>query len=892
MKKTLLTVLLFALVLALASCGGAQGDTEAFMDGSERVLVVWFAASGNTDAVAGTIAETLEADTFEIVPAEPYTSDDLNWHDRQSRVSREHSDESLRDVELETVTPEGWEDYDTVFLGYPIWWGIAAWPVSSFVAANDFEGKTVVPFCTSTSSGIGESGELLADIAGAGDWLPGTRFREHPSDDTVREWVQGLRLEGETENSQSASALAAVSEGGLVREQILEGADGPVHYSYILPENYYPGQKYPLVMTMPGYGQMWFGEDSSGSNISWNGFQNWADLDEPMIVVSAQLTDWNDKSARQANELAEYFIENFPVDTNRVYAAGYSAGGETMSRAVSMRPDLYAAYLHAASQWDGTYAPLAEQRVAVYIFMGQDDEYYGSQRARDAYAGLTDAYRAAGLTEDEINELIVLNVPDAAWFREKGVTNQHGGGSLIFEDKSVLAWITSHGAPRFRDVPEGSQYAEAVKYVYENGLMNGTGADTFSPGEPLSRAMIVTILHRAEGCPEAPAPAFRDVPAGTWYTEAVGWAAERGIVNGVGNGLFTPEEALTRQQLDLILKRYSGDSSGAWNPQGDATVVTRGEAAQRLMDYFENRETAAKPHLGDLPEAYAYGDWSYDLMNKKLPEPVGNQTVLNTVADPTDIQVLYLWEKDNVPAVTNFTSNMTGYFDDWDFRPYVTAIPVREGVTPKGAVVLMAGGAYQFRGNYTDSLPVADALRELGFVTFIVDYRLRPYNQEEGALDVARAVRWIRKNADVYGFDPDNIAVMGFSAGGIQAGEFLMHYDEDVTGDALDPDYVPDELDKVPAHATACGMIYAFYGRLSVGNMDPDWLREGDLPPTFYCYGTEDPFYRQFEQQYAVLENMGHPVDRLALQNWPHGFGAAGGWVETYADWLENVWNT
>lgn len=75
---------------------------------------------------------------------------------------------------------------------------------------------------------------------------------------------------------------------------------------------------------------------------------------------------------------------------------------------------------------------------------------------------------------------------------------------------------------------------------------------------------------------------------------------------------------------------------------------------------------------------------------------------------------------------------MTGYFDNWDFRPYVTAIPVRTGVQPKGAVVLMAGGAYQFRGNYTDSLPTAAALRELGFQTFIVDYRLSPYTQEEG----------------------------------------------------------------------------------------------------------------------------------------------------------------
>lgn len=126
-------------------------------------------------------------------------------------------------------------------------------------------------------------------------------------------------------------------------------------------------------------------------------------------------------------------------------------------------------------------------------------------------------------------------------------------------------------------------------------------------------------------------------------------------------------------------------------------------------------------------------------------EPEQNDTVLNTDADPDNIQVLYLWEEGNIPAKTKFTKDMTGYFDDWDFRPYVTAIPVRKGVTPKGAVVLMAGGAYQFRGNYTDSLPTAAALREYGFQTFIVDYRLSPYTQEEGALDVARAVRFIRK---------------------------------------------------------------------------------------------------------------------------------------------------
>ena len=144
---------------------------------------------------------------------------------------------------------------------------------------------------------------------------------------------------------------------GFITEQILAGADGDIHYSYYLPEGYDETRNYPLMMTMPGYDMMWFGEQSSGSNLGWTGFRSWTELDEDMIVVSAQLTDWGEKSVRQAIELTEYFIRNFAVDENRVYAAGYSAGGETMSRAISMRPDLYTAYLHGASQWDGTFGP-------------------------------------------------------------------------------------------------------------------------------------------------------------------------------------------------------------------------------------------------------------------------------------------------------------------------------------------------------------------------------------------------------------------------------------------------------------------------------------------------------------------------------------------------------
>ena len=127
------------------------------------------------------------------------------------------------------------------------------------------------------------------------------------------------------------------------------------------------------------------------------------------------------------------------MDKSRVYAARYSAGGETMSQAVSMRPDLYAAYLHGASQWDGEYAPIAQNDVAVDIFMAQGDEYYGPQRAREAYEGLHAAYVEAGWSKEKIDSVLRIQIPDEAWFAERGVTgNYHGGGNVVFEEESIL----------------------------------------------------------------------------------------------------------------------------------------------------------------------------------------------------------------------------------------------------------------------------------------------------------------------------------------------------------------------------------------------------------------------------------------------------------------------
>lgn len=217
MKKLTALLLSVVLVLSLAACGSAnkpassttQPETSAPTEQpttgpsessstapaesepetqpeTGKTLVVYYSASGNTERVAKDIAEAAGADLFEIVPTEVYTSDDLDWTNPDSRVSREHDDESLRDVPLTTTEVPDWDSYDTVFIGYPIWWGIAAWPVDTFVKNNDFTGKTVIPFATSSSSGMGQSGSLLADMAGTGEWQEGQRFSSGVSSDEVQ----------------------------------------------------------------------------------------------------------------------------------------------------------------------------------------------------------------------------------------------------------------------------------------------------------------------------------------------------------------------------------------------------------------------------------------------------------------------------------------------------------------------------------------------------------------------------------------------------------------------------------------------------------------------------------------------------------------------------------
>lgn len=231
MKKILLTILTSFFIFAMTGCGNSQTDSEINSGNSvqnttaesteseettdenydiisesesvtlsefeeessgtgDETLVVYFSATGTTKGIAERIASVTNADLYEIVPAEPYSSDDLDWHDSNSRTSIEMNDLNTRpEIASNTISLDG---YSTVYIGYPIWWGDAPRIMSTFVESYNFDNITVIPFCTSGSSGIGRSGDNLKDLANSGNWLSGDRLDANISESEIQEWINDL----------------------------------------------------------------------------------------------------------------------------------------------------------------------------------------------------------------------------------------------------------------------------------------------------------------------------------------------------------------------------------------------------------------------------------------------------------------------------------------------------------------------------------------------------------------------------------------------------------------------------------------------------------------------------------------------------------------------------
>ena len=264
----------------------------------------------------------------------------------------------------------------------------------------------------------------------------------------------GLRFfwNGQTDtqsaDNQSSSSKAYNVEQGTskYRDFVLDNVlhsetEGDIHYNVYIPKDYDGTESYALFMTLPGYQGLYF--QGVGQNVMTEEFGFMArDYIPKMIIVAPQLNDWQDTSARQTIALTEYFLDTYNIDRSRVYADGYSGGGETMSRVMGMRPDLYTAYLQCSSQWDGNYTEVVKARVPVYFAIGEKDEYYGSEPSRNAYNAIHKLYEQEGLSNSEIDRLLVLDIKPTSYFSSEGISNQHGyGGYLFVRDKNIMGWL-------------------------------------------------------------------------------------------------------------------------------------------------------------------------------------------------------------------------------------------------------------------------------------------------------------------------------------------------------------------------------------------------------------------------------------------------------------------
>lgn len=360
---------------------------------------------------------------------------------------------------------ENLNDYDVIYVGYPIWWFNAPMAIGSFLESYDLTGKTIVPFCTSTDNGIDVSMEYIQEVSEGATVLEGYRVHNSSLED-VSAWLERIGMLKQTGASADAvdgqtqsitdpidtepqeSKLGYVTDGteeyrGFLIDNIFHSvSEGNIHYNVYIPESYDGSKPYALYFTLPGYEGLYFQGVAVNLKSEAFGFEA-QKYNSEMIIVAPQLSDWGETSADQTIALVEYFLENYNIDASKVYGNGFSGGGETMSQVVGKRPDLFTAYLQVSSQWDGEYEPVVEQRLPVYFAIGRNDEYYGSEPTQRAYDTLYGLYEEQGLSDVEIDELLVLDIKEHDYFTDRNTTNEHGGGGLFAYDEEIMGWLFS-----------------------------------------------------------------------------------------------------------------------------------------------------------------------------------------------------------------------------------------------------------------------------------------------------------------------------------------------------------------------------------------------------------------------------------------------------------------
>ena len=251
------------------------------------------------------------------------------------------------------------------------------------------------------------------------------------------------------EINASGDELENVTSGskeykGFLLENVLHSlSEGDIHYNVYIPDSYDGTKEYALYVTLPGYQGLYF--QGVGENIRTEdfGFEAQKYITD-MIIVAPQLNDWGQTSADQTIELTQYFLTHYKINPSKVYINGYSGGGETLSLVLAKQPELYTAALMCSSQWDGAYDLIVEAKTPVYFVIGESDEYYESEPFKESYRKIHELYKEQGLSETEIDKLVVLDIKGKDYFEGTPVTYQHGGGYLFCRDKEIMGWLFNH----------------------------------------------------------------------------------------------------------------------------------------------------------------------------------------------------------------------------------------------------------------------------------------------------------------------------------------------------------------------------------------------------------------------------------------------------------------
>ncbi len=429
-----------SLVVYFSRLGEIPGDLDAVSAATINSNKEMEMDGSDTQAAARMIQKLTGADLYQIRTQHYYRKSFMGT------AATAWMEEKLNLHPKLTAQLDNLDAYDTIYIGYPIWWFNAPMAVGSFLESYDLSGKTIIPFCTSQDNDIDVSMDFIRDVAKGATVLDGHRIHNESSKE-IASWL-GLKeekqdnVEEKQDNEEEKVTVGTEKYKGFTLDNVLHSeTEGDIHYNLYVPDDYDGSKLYALFLTLPGYQGLYFqgvGENLKTEDIGFTA----QEYNSKMIIVAPQLNDWEETSARQTIALTKYFLSAYNIDKSKVYAEGYSGGGETMSLVMGMEPELFTAYLQGSSKWDGDYEKVIKSRTPVYLVIGENDEYYGSEPSKEAYEKIYNLYKKEGLSDSEIDKLLVLDVKNGDYFNKAGVTNQHGGGaSLFFHDETIMRWL-------------------------------------------------------------------------------------------------------------------------------------------------------------------------------------------------------------------------------------------------------------------------------------------------------------------------------------------------------------------------------------------------------------------------------------------------------------------